>query len=185
MAFCFVLNTRYLVPQLKLIMLKKIFLSLLITSSVYVASAQASVDFSSIKLEQKSDYAPAEATVLKVADYILSTPADKNSLDRIKSMQFLMKWMEGTPDYQFPIGHQIVKASNNNPDLLGVYLAAITKFSLENKDQSKDHKVVMLNGFKQFLTYCFNRSNNVKTNATIKKYKAAEEKGELEKVLEL
>lgn len=146
-------------------------------------SAQNLPDFEQISLEQGSEYKPAEPAVLQAANHILSTPMAKDDLNRARSLQFLLRWMTGTPDYTFSLGGNISKAAKDNPDLLGVYMAAMAKYVLENKDMAKDEKKVNLEAMKIMLAYCEDSKNNVKINKTLKKMIEANKEGNLESML--
>lgn len=162
-------------------MKKLIFVTLLL---VYFNSSFCQLpNYDDIKLEQGPDYAAAEPSVTKAVDYILSKPLEKDDLDRLKSLQFLIKWMSGTPDFTFSLDESTSKLWKGNDDLLGVYMACMTKYCLENKANSKDEKVVKLNAVKLLLAYCENPDNKVKMTKPLKKLSEANQKGELEKEL--
>jgi hypothetical protein len=162
--------------------MKKILLASLL---IYFNSsfAQNLPNFDEIKLDQKSDYQTAEPSVLLAANYMLSTPFEKNDLKRLKSLQFIIKWMSGTPDYTFTLGEGITKIMKGNDDMLGVYMACMTKYCLENKSSAKDEATVKLNSIKLLLGYCENESNNMKMTKQLKKLSEANKKGELEKAI--
>lgn len=162
--------------------MKSILFFVLLCCSVHL-SAQDLPNYEQIRLEQGPDYKPAEPAVLQAANYILSTPMAKDDLDRAKSTQFLLRWMTGTPDYTFSLGGSISKAVSNQTDLLGVYMAAMAKYALENKDMAKDEKKVNLEATKIMLVYCEDSKNNVKLNKTLKKMIEANKEGNLESML--
>jgi hypothetical protein len=93
--------------------MKSILFVLLIFCSV-ILSAQNLPDFDQIRLEQGSDYKPAEPAALQAANYNLSTPIAKDDLNGQLSLRFLLRWMSGTPDYNFSLGGNISKAVANN-----------------------------------------------------------------------
>lgn len=146
--------------------------------------SQTLPDFDEIKLDKGPDYQVAEPDVMKAADYILSTPFEKNDMNRLKSLQFIIKWMTGTPDYTFGLDETVSKLMKGNDELLGIYMACMTKYCLENKASSKDGKVVKLNSVKLLLAYCENPDNKMKMTKQLKKLSEANQKGELEKELE-
>jgi hypothetical protein len=146
-------------------------------------SVQNLPDFDQIRLEQGSDYKPAEPAVLQAANYILSTPIAKDDVKRLLSLRFLLRWMTGTPDYTFSLGGNISKAAANNEDLLGVYMAAMAKYALENSAVAKDEKKVNLEATKMMLAYCEDEKNNVKLNKTLKKMIEANKEGKIESML--
>ena len=91
--------------------------------------------------------------------------------------------MSGTPDYSFTLDNVATKLTKGNDDLLGLYMAAMTKYCLENPANAKDEKLVKLNSLKTLITYCDNPANNIKMTKPLKKLSEAMQKGELEQQL--
>lgn len=120
---------------------------------------------------------------MQAANYILSTPFEKNDVTRLKSLQFVMKWMTGTPDFLFSLDEAATKMAKGNDEVLGLYVVCMTKYCLQNIDASKDEKLVKLNAIKMLLAYCENSNNNMKLTKQLKKLSEANQKGELEKEL--
>ncbi len=145
--------------------------------------SQTLPNFDGIKLDQGPDYKAAETTATQAATYILSTPFEKDDLSRLKSLQFIIKWMSGTPDYSFAIDDVTGKIIKGNDDLLGIYMACMTKYCLDNKESAKDAKLVKLNSIKLLLAYCENDNNKMKMTKQLKKLSEANKKGDLEKEL--
>ena len=160
--------------------MKKICLALfttMLTSSVF---SQTLPDYESIRLEQKSDYNTyADSAALVASNYILSLPVNTETLPKLRSLQYVLKWMTGTPAYNFNLGSQASKITSKNEDLLGVYLCAFTKAALEDRSKAADEHEVMVNSFKILMEYCKVASNNVKVKGELKKMMEAYEKGEL------
>jgi hypothetical protein len=146
-------------------------------------NTQTVPNFDIIKLEKASDYKAAVPFVLQTANYLLSTPFRNDNKDKTNSLQFLGKWMNGTTDYAFVFGDVVDKIGKGNNDLIGLYMAAMTKYTLENKAAAKDPKVVELNSFILLLNYCENKDNNMKMSKQVKKLSEAKEKGQLEEAL--
>ena len=149
---------------------------------VFVASmavAQDLPDYDKVILAEAGDYMAADPTALTAAQHVLSVPL--TDANRIKSLQFIIKWMSGTPDYTFNIDAVVEKLTKGNEDMLGVYLAAMTKFALEHTDQAKDAKAVKLNAVGLVLDYVENPAYNIKMTKSLKKLCDARSKGELEK----
>jgi len=162
--------------------MKKIIFALLLFSFSNSFS-QNLPDYDNIKLEKGPDFKTAEPSALQAANFLLSTPYEKNSLDRLKSLQFIIKWMSGTPDYSFTLDNVTSKVTKGNDELLGLYMACMVKYCIENPSSSKDEKLVQLNSVKLLLSYCENANNNIKLTKTLKKLSEANQKGELEKEL--
>ena len=158
----------------------KKFLALTIAAGIAISSfAQSS--YSNIKLEEKEDYKIAEATVLKASEYLFTTKYDKEDLERLYAIEFIMKWMNGTPDFSFELNEKFTKPFLHETDLLGLYMGALAKFAIEHKDQAKDATTVNLNAVKIIIGYSSKPSNNLKQTGELKKMAAALKKGELEK----
>lgn len=162
--------------------MKRIFTALLLLSSTLVF-AQSLPDFKKIKMETPSDYQSAEADVIRATTYVLTTPFVEKDINRLNSLAFIITWMSGTPDYTFGLDGTITKIMKGNNDLLGIYMACMAKYCLENKDQARNVKQVELNSVKMLLSYCEDPSNNIKMTKQLKKLSEANQKGELEKEL--
>jgi hypothetical protein len=151
-----------------------------------ISFAQTLPDFDAIKLEKKEDYnATTDNAALQASGFLLSTPLEKDNIDRLKSLQYIIKWMSGTPDYNFTLDVQATKFAKKNDDLLGLYMAAMAKYVLENKVDSKDQNKIKLNAVKLIINYAKDEKNKVKINAEIKKAIEADEKGQLSEYLKI
>ena len=93
--------------------------------------------------------------------------------------------MTGTPDYSFTLDEQATKFAKKNDDLLSQYMAAMTKFALENKADAKDQNKVKLNAVKLIIAYVKDEKNKVKLNAELKKAIEADDKGQLSAYLKI
>jgi hypothetical protein len=144
--------------------------------------AQTLPNFDAIKLEKAPDYKLAEPYALQTANYLLSTPYKKDDKDRMNSLRFLGKWMNGTPDYSFAVAN-LEDEIGKDYDLIGMYMVSKAKYILENRINAKDQKLVKLNAMMLLLDYCTNKNNNVRMTKQLKKLAEAKEKGELEKLL--
>ena len=147
------------------------------------SNAQTVPNFDLIKLEKPADYKAAEPFVLQTSTYLLSSPFKSENKDRINSLQFISKWITGTTDHSFIFTGVPEKVGKGNNDLLGLYMAAMAKYTLENKAAAKDAKVVELNAFTMLLNYCENKDNNLKMSKQLKKLSEAKQNGQLEEAL--
>lgn len=147
------------------------------------AFAQQLPNFDAVQLVEKGDYLVAEPNVMQAANYILTTPFEKNDLNRLKSLRLIIKWMTGTPDFLFSLDETATKFSKGNDELMGIYMACMTKYCLENKASAKDAKLVELNAVKMLLAYCEDPKNNIRMTKQLRKLSEANQKGELEKEL--
>jgi hypothetical protein len=161
--------------------MKKLFFVCLLSISGFTAFCQNVPNYDMVLLGKPSDFREAERTVLVAANYLLSTPLDGDAVDRLRSIQFISKWMGATPDYRFSLDGPTNVLGEG--DLHGLYLAALCKYSLENPSQIKDSEKVKVNSWKLVLAYCDNPSHKVKMNKKLKKLSEANKRGELEKKL--
>jgi len=165
--------------------IKSLIISLLVLGLVNSLFAQDYSKLDKTVLKEKTDYVENENLVIECSNYLLNSPLDdlKNDLNHVKALLFIMRWMEGTPDYMFDIDDTVGKATKSNPSLLGVYLASMSKYVLENKDKSGDAKEVKYNSFLIFIKYCEDPKNNVRKNKEIKKLIEAKDEGTLREYL--
>ena len=159
---------------------------LLILSFLFVGQIFAQ-DFSKlddIVMKDKSDYALYDGKVLECANYLMNLPEGNNTY-RMECNRFLIRWMSGTPDYSFDLDDTITKISKSDSDLLMLYMAAMVKFTLENKDEASDKNAVKYNSIVTLLNYCENPDNNVKLSNELKKMIKAKTEGKLKEYLHL
>ena len=163
--------------------MKKLFIFFLLIISVGTGFAQNLPKFDQYKFNTTSDYKLADSAVLQTANFLLSTPIDQNNPTRIKAGQFVMRWMEGTPDYTFSLEQNAIKYLSGNVDLMLLYMTSMAKYALETK--STDVKVITINGVKTLLAYVNNPTSNVKKDKNLKKLSDANDRGNLEDLLNL
>ena len=158
--------------------MKKYFLILFVLASI---SSFAQTDYSKVVMAKDADYKPAEKYALEASNFVLSTPLNAEDKQRASATAFLLKWMEGTPDYTYAIESPIItKLESENKGLLGVYLASLTKASLEGKVEEPE--VAMVSGIKAVLAYAEKPENKVTASETLTKLSELNKKGELEKL---
>ncbi|GAB4094345.1 hypothetical protein [Flaviaesturariibacter terrae] len=154
-------------------------------SGILLASslqAQHSAEYASVKLEVKSDYNESANGLAKTAaSYVLSTPINDKDLEYLHALQYLMRWMSGTPDYHFNIDATASKIEDARKGMLGVYLAAMTRFCLDHPAQKDDEAAVKLATVRAVLAYC--QEQSIKPKGELKKLADAEAKGKLEAYL--
>lgn len=162
-------------------MRKSLFACLLFCSQL--SYSQELPDYDKYILHERTDYKAADSIALKASDYLLSTPFEKNNVDRLRSIQFMIRWMSGTPDYNFNLDQSVSKVIKGNDEMLALYMAAMTKYSLENPASAKNEHLVKVNSMKLVLAYCENPKNNMKMTRELHKLSVANKKGELDKAL--
>jgi hypothetical protein len=166
--------------------MKRIIFALLFGLVSNFSFSQTLPDFDGIKLETKEDFnSTADNAALQASDFLLSTPLEKNNIDRLRSLQYVIKWMSGTPEYSFTLDEQATKFAKKNDNLLGLYMAAMTKYVLENKADSKDQNKIKLNAVRLIVAYAKDENNKVKISSELKKVIEAEKNGKLSEYLKI
>ena len=140
-------------------------------------------DLEKIPLKEKGDYMKVESELLDASDYLLNKPLDKDDVSRYYAIQFIMRWMEGTPDYTFSINSEVTQISKKNDELMAIFFAAMTKYVLENKENANDEKIVRKQSLIMVLEYIENPKFVIKQDKNIKKYINAKNEGKLDEVL--
>ncbi|MES1226704.1 MAG: hypothetical protein ABUT20_65120 [Bacteroidota bacterium] len=156
---------------------------IIIVLAILCNNSWAQTNYDNVKLETAADCKAADPIALEASTYLLSTPFEKDNVIRLNSLSFIIKWMSATPDYTFSIDEMASKIMKGNDELLGLYMAAMTKYCLENKASSKDQKLIKLNAVIYVLKYCEDEKNNMKMTKQLKKLSDAKAKGELESSL--
>lgn len=141
-------------------------------------------DYDAVPLGSKSDFKAAEKTVIEACNKVLTTAINMEDAGRMKATAFVIKWMSGTPDYQFAIDASIMKTINKNEGLLSVYMASMAKFVLENPADAKDASKIKLSTYNLLLDYVAHENFGVKMTKPLKSLLDARAKGELEKALD-
>lgn len=162
--------------------MKRILLAAFTTLFCVTAFSQ---DFSKLinyQFESKQDYKAKEPQVKECAQYIISQPFVKDDINRLAASQFIVVWMTGTPDYSFSIGKgfEFISAKKTETDLMGVYMAAMVKFVLDNPDKAKDILSTEKAAIIAVVDYYSNIANNVKPNKKVQKLIEAKKAGTLD-----
>lgn len=165
--------------------MKQLLFSIIAFMVLGTTNAQTIPNYSDITLETEKDYnESADNAALQAANYLFSTPLDEKNLDRIQSAQYLVRWMLGTPAYQFELDAAAIKFTKDNADLLTMYMAAMSKFVLENKADANDKNKIKLASLKMIADNARDPKNKVKMNKQLRKLIDAEKKGKLTEYLE-
>lgn len=162
-------------------MRKELLLFFLLCSSLS-SFAQAAPNFKQIKLNKRAHYKDAEQTVINTINYLFATPIDEKNKARADAGQFLLKWMNGTPDYTFHLGEKETNYFNTDADLMLIYMAALTKFTLANKN-IKEQKTLILGTMNIVLPYLNNQAFKKTWSVDLWQLTEAHQKGRLESFL--
>ena len=143
----------------------------LATFTFFIAArSQELPDVSSIKLDKKEDFnSNANNAALKVSVYLLTTPVQKDDANRALAQQFLIRWMKGTPEFYFSLDEDAAELAKRSDDLFLVFMAAMTKYVLENPTDAADQKKIKQNSVRTLIQYAQDPKNNVSLEGDFKK----------------
>lgn len=137
-----------------------------------ITNAQLVYPYGDIKLQKPSDYKETEKLALSAATFLITTPFAEKDANRDAAFKFLNDWMIGTKDYQFYLQGKASEIIEDR-DLAWLYVAAMAKYTLENKAAAANPITVEQNASKTVLAYCDDPKNNFKLK---KKYRKILEK---------
>ena len=146
----------------------KFLFSVILLCLCNILTAQIVYPYRDIKLEKPSDYRETELLALSAATFLLTTPFVEVDADRGGALIFLNNWITGTKDYQFHLQGFILDISIDI-NLLSLYIAAMAKYTLENKTEAVNPMKVELQASKLVLAYCNDPKNNFKLKKKLKK----------------
>nr|WP_294776278.1 hypothetical protein [uncultured Flavobacterium sp.] len=137
-------------------------------------------DYQYINIKTKEDCKNVEPKVIECANYLLSTPSTENA-NSLSAVQFIMRWMEATPEHTFELGGELFLSLSSDTYLVSRYLAAqaasAIKFGSTDKQNFKIKHTIA------FLDYCEKPENKAKLNSKLKKYIKAKNENTLEALL--
>jgi len=165
--------------------MKKTLLLAILFLAHTVTFAQDFRSLADIKFATAEECRTYNSKALEAANFILSTPVNSADANRLSAMSFLIKWMMATADYSFELNADVTKYGKDDDMLLGVYMASLTKFVMDNSDKGKDSKEITYGAMKLFADYCATESNNVQSNKKLKKLLEANKEGKLREYLKL
>jgi len=125
-------------------------------------------ELANTEFKSTESFKAAESQVLSCASYLFSTPADQAELNRLNAIKYIINWMQGTPDYKFDIGEKAMKLTNGETDLLGLYMAAMSKAVIENKGGKLNSDEMYNQAEKMLVNYCAVADNKIKPSKKIK-----------------
>ncbi len=152
---------------------------------VMACNAQDYSKLKDVELKEKEDFAKAEDKILECSKYILTTPMDDENTNRINALQFMFRWMEGTPDYTFTLDETVGKIAQTSDALLGVYMACMCRYVLENKDKAKNEKDVKYNSVLMLIDYSKDPNNKVEITGEIKNLIKAKDEHRLKEYIKV
>lgn len=162
--------------------MKKILIAILLLVSLDSFS-QGPSQFDNIMLSKPADYKKAEPYVVLAAEYVYSSAIDKDDVHRMNAISFIMRWMQGTPDFSFTFDETITKVTKSDNELIGIYMVCLAKYALE-KGKGVDREEVKYNAYILMAEYCENPLNNYKIRGETKKMIDAKNQGKLKEYLD-
>lgn len=133
------------------------------------AFAQDFAAYNKLSMSAPKDYKTLEPKILEAATFLFSHPIDEEKDNRQNALAFIMKWMEGTPDYTFSIGQEAMELTKGSSDLLGLYLAAMSKAVLENLTEPLSDQRIHELATEMLMQYTADKKNGLKPNKALKK----------------
>jgi hypothetical protein len=129
-----------------------------------------SLDFSQLSRIQfncSADYSNAENMVLNCVEYLTSNSLDITNINSGHAETFLLRWMNGTPDYSFSMNQTVCKIMESNISLLSIYIAFFAKYVIENKNRLKNENEICNDVISSLLDYCKNYNINMILNGLL------------------
>ena len=140
--------------------------------------AQYNIVCDSTRLTTKNIVKSDDPCLSAAINYVLDHPMNGNSSLHGKYMNFILNWMDKTPDFTFTLQDNVLAlCKDDNLLLFNIYLAALAKAAVEIK---KDYVPAAL---KLMVAYMENPQNKVKQTSKVRKMIAAVKENRFEKYL--
>lgn len=159
------------------------FLTILFVSTFLSTFAQPKSQYDNILLTTANEFKRAEPQVILASDYVYSNPVEKDNAHRESAINFIMRWMQGTPDFSFPLDETLTKIAKGDYDFIGIYIASSAKYALQ-KGKGVSREEIRYNAYLLALAYCENPVNNYKIKGEIRKLAEAKDQDKLKEYLE-
>lgn len=125
------------------------------------------------------DYAKYEKDIIACANWMENSPLDKDIVKRTDVNTFFMKWLTGSPTVTVSINADLViQYTEKNPDLLMIFMAGWTRYSLEN-NYSQDQLKGYYEGYKSIINV-YKKGIGIKKDKNLEKLIKMFDNGELE-----
>jgi len=124
----------------------------LVLTQMALSFSQELPNLKHVKLNKKAHFKDLDPLVLKVTDYLFATPVNDKNNSRREAGQFLIRWMNATPFDTFVLAEKETDFFNTDTELMLMYMAALTKFTLENKTIT-DQKQKVIGALRLVLPY--------------------------------
>ncbi|TLX73912.1 hypothetical protein E9993_13975 [Labilibacter sediminis] len=156
--------------------------SIILLVTLILCGTLAKAQFShlkDVKLQSAKDYTEYTEQIFDCSDYILLTPYDKKDKERTTAINFVTRWLEGSPEYSFFISDNIKVITEERDDLLGLYTTCYAKIIVENEGAITNHEKIENLAINSLLEYCGNQINKVKPTKEMKNLIVLKNNGEL------
>jgi len=119
--------------------MKKTIITLFIILFVAIsATSQTKFELpQNIELKKDSDYAKYENDISSAAKWLEETDLNQETDKRKQIDAFIIKWVSGTPNVTVDVNQSLMKLYGDNHELLVLYMASYSAYSLENKNANK------------------------------------------------
>ena len=142
---------------------KRLYLSIVLT--VILGSmnliAQNFTGLNPESLQSAQDFSDAEPKVLECTNYLLSTPVDVDKLSRGTIINYVVKWMEGTPRQTFSIDSEVTALTREDNDKFMLYFISMAKAVLDNPDQDLSEDEIHEIATGHLIDYCMDPKNKM------------------------
>jgi hypothetical protein len=165
--------------HIKTLIMKKIILTLLTTLVLVGLNAQDFEIPTNYVFSKPEDYSKYEKEIIKACDWVTTTPINEQTDKRKEVNTFLMQWLTGCPYVSLEIKTEIMNFMKPNPELLMIFMAGWTKYSLVSKEFN--NKVNgNLSGVEAVIEFYRKNKDYLKKDKNVEKYIDMKEKGTLE-----
>lgn len=132
-----------------------------------------------VVLTTKDDYVKYEKDIIACTNWMENYPLDKNKDKRKEANAFFMKWLTGSPTVSININvDYVIKYTEKNPDLLMIFMAGWTRYSLEN-NYSNDQLKGYYEGYKSMINV-YKKGIGIQKEKNMEKLIKIYDKGQLE-----
>ncbi|GAT61871.1 hypothetical protein [Paludibacter jiangxiensis] len=157
----------------------KILLLILFCLSINQIKSQTFEIPKNVVLSAKEDYAKYEKEIIACVNWLENSPLDKDVSKRKEANVFFMKWLTGSPTVSINLNADyIIKYTEKNPDLLLIFMAGWTRYSLEN-NYSNDQMKGYYEGFKSMISV-YKRGIGIQKEKNMEKLIKIYDEGQLE-----
>lgn len=131
-------------------------------------------------MKTEADYVKYEKDVIACANWLETTPLNKDREKRVSANAFIMKWITGTPNVSVGLDANVMSTlADKNEQLLVLFIAGWARYALQN-NYSKDNQKGYLEGLKSLINV-YKKGIDIRKDKDVEKFVELDEKGELEK----